>query len=297
MNPINIDKKQKIFLFFLLSVFSVVKLSPLKTISDLSPEYLSINGMYPWAILFLCFFFLFAKRKELLPMSNSIIFSMSGIIIFLLSFFIPANVPEFELFRLLLALTGLAFLFFGEAASLPALLLCIFGFGITFPKLVDAYIGIAYAQFSTKIAYNIGSLFIPATQGDAVISMITLSGERLLMLINVACSGSASMSVFLVIFMLMSLDLPLPGRKWIFLFFFGIIGTFLQNIVRLVLLMLVGYYLGPCAIASGESFAGYIIFPLWYALFAFVYLRCAKRENKTNARNVENRRLIRDPQK
>ncbi len=282
MNPINLNQKQNIFLFLLFSAVSALKLDILKTISEISPEYLSINGMYPWAILFLCVFFLFAKRGELLPVCSSINFSISGIIIYLLSFFMPAYAPEFEIFRLLFALTGLALIFFGGAASLPALLLCIFGFGISFPKLVDAYVGMAYAQFSTKIAYSIGNHFIPATQGDTVISMITLSGERLLMVINEACSGSASMSVFLVIFMLMSLDLPLPGRKWVFLLFFGIIGTFLQNIARLVLLMFVGYYFGSSAIQGGESIAGYIIFPLWYALFAFVYLRYAKRYKATN---------------
>jgi len=273
MSPINLNQKQKIFLFLLFFVLYAVKLDISKTFSEISPEYLSINGIYPWAILFLCAFFLFAKRKELSPVTNSVNFTISGMIIYLIAFFIPAHAPEFEIFRLLLAVTGLAFIFFGEAASLPALLLCIFGFGISFPKLVDAYVGMAYAQFSTKIAYSIGSIFIPATQGDTIISMITLSGERLLMIINEACAGSASMSVFLVIFMLMSLDLPLPGRKWAFLLFFGIIGTFLQNIARLVLLMFVGYYLGPSAIESGESFAGYIIFPLWYAIFAFVYLK------------------------
>jgi exosortase/archaeosortase family protein len=203
-------------------------------------------------------------------------FLISGIVIYILSFFMPAAAPEFEIFRLLLALTGLALLFLGEAASFPVLLLCIFGFGIAFPKLVDAYIGIAYAQFSTRIAYSIGSLFIPATQGDTAISMITLSGERLIMIINAACSGSASMSVFLVIFMLMSLDLPLTGGKWALLLLFGIIGTSVQNIVRLVILMLVGYYFGTQAVETGESFAGYIIFPLWYAIFAFIYLKHAK---------------------
>ncbi len=256
-----------------------MKLAPFKIISEISPEYLSINGMYPWAILFLCVFFLFAKRRELSPARNSIYFSISGIIIYILSYFMPAAAPEFEIFRLLLALTALAFIFFGEAASLPALLLCIFGFGITFPKLVDAYAGMAYPQFSTRIAYSIGSLFIPVTLGDTAISMITLSGERLIMIINAACSGSASMSVFLVIFMLMSLDLPLPRRKWALLLFFGIIGTSVQNILRLVLLMLAGYYFGPSAVESGESFAGYILFPAWYALFAYVYLKQKEASN------------------
>ena len=276
----NLNQNQKIFLFLLFSSASALKLEILKTISEISPEYFTINGAYPWAIFFLCSFFLISKYRELSPAYNSINFLISGIIIYIISFFMPANAPEFEIFRLLLALIGLAFIFFGESASLPALLLCISGFGISFPKLVDAYMGISYAQFSAKIAYSIGSLFIPATQGDTVISMITLSGERLIMIINAACSGLASMSVFFVIFMLMSLDLPLRRRKWVFLLFFGIICTFLQNIVRLVLLMFVGYYFGPSAVEGGESFAGYILFPLWYAIFAFVYLKQYKNSKQ-----------------
>jgi hypothetical protein len=81
MSPIHINQKQQIFLFLLLSALSAVKLAPLKTISDLSPDYLSINGAYPWAILFLCAFFLFAKRRELPPARNSINFSLSGALI------------------------------------------------------------------------------------------------------------------------------------------------------------------------------------------------------------------------
>ncbi|MFZ3382325.1 MAG: archaeosortase/exosortase family protein [Candidatus Methanoperedens sp.] len=273
MTLINLNQKQKIFLFLFFSAAFALKLDILKAISEISPVYLTINGAYPWAILFLCTFFLISKYKELSPANNSIYFPISGIIIYMISFLMPANGPEFEIFRLLLAWTGLAFVFFGDA-SLPAILLSIFGFGIAFPRLVDAYVGISYAQFSTWIAYSIGNFFIPITRGDTVISMITLSGEQLLIIINEACSGSASMSVFLVIFMLMSLDLPLPRRKWVFLLIFGIIGTFLQNIVRLVLLMFVGYYFGPSAVESGENFAGYIIFPLWYAIFAFVYMKC-----------------------
>lgn len=193
-----------------------------------------------------------------------------------------ANAPEFEIFRLLLAWVGLAFVFFGEAASLPALLLCILGFGIAFPKLVDAIVGIAYAQFSTWIAYNIAQFFIPINVSGTVISMTTLQGDRLMVEINAACSGAASMSVFLVVFALMSLDVPLPRRKWAALLLFGIIGTSLQNILRLVLLLITGYNFGPSAIQGGESIAGYIIFPIWYALFAFVYLRCAKRYKAAN---------------
>jgi exosortase/archaeosortase family protein len=273
----NVPLKYRKIIFIIIAAILAIIQNPLRIIGSLTPEYFTLNAVYPFVILFLCVVFLYAKRHEIHDEKPSLIYAISGAGMISGSFFLPAVTPEFEIFRLLLALTGLAFLFFGEAASLPALLLCIFGFGISFPKLVDAYIGIAYAQFSTKIAYSIGSLFIPATQGDTAISMITLSGERLIMIINAACSGSASMSVFLVIFMLMSLDLPLPKRKLAYMLVFGIIGTSVQNIFRLVILMLAGYYWGPSAVESGESFAGYVIFPLWYAVFALVYLKQAKR--------------------
>lgn len=277
MHKMNVPLKYRKIIFIIIAAILAIIQNPLRIIGSLTPEYFTLNAVYPFVILFLCVVFLYAKRHEIHDEKPSLIYAISGAGMISGSFFLPAVTPEFEIFRLLLALTGLAFLFFGEAASLPALLLCIFGFGISFPKLVDAYIGIAYAQFSTKIAYSIGSLFIPATQGDTAISMITLSGERLIMIINAACSGSASMSVFLVIFMLMSLDLPLPKRKLAYMLVFGIIGTSVQNIFRLVILMLAGYYWGPSAVESGESFAGYVIFPLWYAVFALVYLKQAKR--------------------
>ena len=63
----NLNQKQKIFLFLLFSAGFALKLDILKTISEISPVYLTINGAYPWAILFLCTFFLISKYKELSP--------------------------------------------------------------------------------------------------------------------------------------------------------------------------------------------------------------------------------------
>ncbi|MFH1323342.1 MAG: archaeosortase/exosortase family protein [Methanobacteriota archaeon] len=268
--------------FLIFAVALAVIQYPLRILEDISPEYFTLNGVYPWAILFLCAIFLFAKRHEIHDAKHSFMFAAAGAGIISGSFFLPGVNPEFEIFRLLLAWLGLAFVFFGEAASLPALLLCIYGFGISFPKLVEAFAGLQYAQATTWVTYNIAQLFIPINVSGTIISMTTLQGDNLMVEINAACSGAASMSVFLVVFALMSLDVPLPRRKWAALLLFGIIGTSLQNILRLVLLLLAGYYSGPSAIQGGESIAGYIIFPLWYALFAFVYLRCAKRYKAVN---------------
>ncbi len=282
MNHINLNQKTRIFLFFILAAASTVELDLLKSLSNLSPEYLTLNGAYPWAVLFLCLVFLFAKRREILIGDTSHAFAAGGAAVFTGAFILPAFAPEFEVFRLLLAWVGLAFIFFGEAASLPALLLCIYGFGIAFPKLVNACVGQQYAQATAWVVYNISKNIIPVSFGSTAISMTTLGGERLVVIINAACSGAASMAVFLAVFALMTLDVPLPKKNWAVMLLFGLIGTSVQNVLRLVLLLLAGYYYGHEAVQGGESAAGYIIFPLWYALFAFVYLKCAKRYKAAN---------------
>ncbi len=282
MHPINVPLKHRIIFFLIFAVAVAIVQDPLQKLENISPEYFTLNGVYPWAILFLCAIFLFAKRHEIHDAKPSFIFAAAGAGIISGSFFLQGVNPEFEIFRLLLAWLGLAFVFFGEASSMPALLLCIYGFGISFPKLVEVFTGLQYAQATAWITYNITQFFIPIDVTGTVISMTTFQGDNLMVEINPACSGAASMSVFLVVFALMSLDVPLPMRKWAALLLLGIIGTSLQNILRLVLLLLTGYNFGPSAIQGGESIAGYIIFPLWYALFAFVYLWCAKRNKKSN---------------
>lgn len=272
----NINLKKRIFLFLLLAVVLAVIFNPLRSLSNLSPEYFTFNGFYPWAVLFLCMVFLIAKRHDN-PLTDASTESVAcGAAVITIAFFLPAFAPEFEVFRILLAWTGLAFVFFGGSAVFPALLLCIYGFGISFPKLVEVYAGTLPARSTTWISYQIGHLFFPISLGDSAIFMLTSSGERVLLLINAACSGSASMSVFLVIFMLMSLDMPLPRGKLALMLIFGIVGTAAQNILRIVVLLFAGYYFGPDALDNGESVAGYVIFPLWYLLFAFLYMKYAK---------------------
>ena len=288
MNLMDIALKQRIGYFFIFASAAAVLFNPLKSLSNLSPEYFTLNGVYPWAVLFLCVIFLFAKRREIRDAKPAPWFAAGGAGIVIASFFLPAVALEFEIFRLLLAWVGLAFVFFGEAASLPALLLCIYGFGIAFPKLVNTFAGVQYAQATTWMVYTIAKNFITITTSGTAISMTTLSSERLIVIINAECSGAASISVFLAVFALMSLDIPLPRKQWAAMLLFGIIGTSIQNLLRIVLLLFAGYYFGPSAVEGGESFAGYIIFPLWYAFFALVYLKFARRNRMRTGQKMAN---------
>lgn len=283
MHIMNVQLKHRMIFFLFFATTLAVFQNPIRIVGDISSEYVTLNGIYPWAILFICTAFLYAKRHELHDLNPSFIFAAAGAVVVSGSFFMPGVNPEFEIFRLLLGWLGLAFIFFGEAVSLPALLLCIYGFGISFPRFVEFFAGLQYAKATAWITYNLAQFLIPINVRGTAISMTTLQGDTLMVEINAACSGAASMSLFLVVFALMSLDVPLPRKKWAAMLLFGIIGTSLQNILRLVLLLFTGYNFGPSAIQGGESIAGYIIFPLWYVLFAFVYLRYAKMNKKSIA--------------
>jgi len=69
------------------------------------------------------------------------------------------------------------------------------------------------------------------------------------------------------------LDTPLRPRKAGYMFLFGVAGTWLQSIIRLIFVVLVGYYLGEQALWTAHSWTIYILFPLWYLFFAYVYFR------------------------
>jgi exosortase/archaeosortase family protein len=79
--------------------------------------------------------------------------------------------------------------------------------------------------------------------------------------------------VFVVIFTLMMLDLPLPWQQAIPVFLFGVVGTWLQNVIRIIIILGCGYFFGSDALWAAHFWTIYVLFPLWYLLFALVYFR------------------------
>ncbi|MBI2868990.1 MAG: exosortase/archaeosortase family protein, partial [Chloroflexi bacterium] len=91
------------------------------------------------------------------------------------------------------------------------------------------------------------------------------------------CAGYSAIGVFISLFTLMMLDVRLPAGKAWYVFLIGLAGTWLQNILRIMVLVSAGYYWGPAAFDLAHYNAAYIIFPAWFALFAFFYLRQCRR--------------------
>jgi exosortase/archaeosortase family protein len=202
-----------------------------------------------------------------------------GIIVFFTSFILINKIKElhFKFFFLLLSYSSLFGVFFGYAALIPTLLTGIYGFSAAFPFFVSLFLEEHYTSLAiwfTSLGLKI--VGITHTIDDHTIEFFSASNSKIHLLIDSRCSGTASLGVFIALFSLMMLDIWIPIRKAVKLFIFGIAGTFFQNILRLIILILLAYNYGYQAMWSAHTYAGYILFSLWFAIFAFIYLRQAK---------------------
>jgi len=102
--------------------------------------------------------------------------------------------------------------------------------------------------------------------------------------VSADCAGYATLGVFIALFSLMMLDVKLPLKKAWYVFLIGLAGTWLQNIIRLVASIIAGYYWGIDGLEAMHYNAAYVIFPLWYTLFAYIYLRQSGRSLKKAVR-------------
>lgn len=253
----------------------------------LSFSYIRATGAYPWAVLGLCLLWLYFKRGEVLGKMN---FEIEGgrlivglCVIALSLLFRGATELHFLAFGVLLGSLGIFTALFGIAALVPGILLGVYAFAIGFPLVFTKYLESHYSLMTVKTAAAIIMLLgYPINAQGQVFSFTSLSGETLVGYVGAPSSGIASITIFITLFALMTLDFRLPRKKALYLFIFGLLGTSLQNILRIVIIILAGYYYGGEAMWKVHDYAGYIIFPAWYAVFVFVYFKSFQHRNTKN---------------
>ena len=113
--------------------------------------------------------------------------------------------------------------------------------------------------------------------GNQTFQFLLPSGQPIVVQVASACAGPTTMAVFVVIFVLMMLDLPLPWPRAVQVFLLGVVGTWLQNVIRIVIILGCGYFWGYNALETAHYWTVYIMFPLWYLLFVSIYFRCVKK--------------------
>ncbi len=243
----------------------------------LSPSWvLGEHHASPWGVLALCFIFLWLKRKQVwdkMSRGPSLVFIPIGLALITGALLMP-SLPDYLVFQMLLASLGVFAVFFGRGAKIPSILLAIYGFAISFPLAIERFAKDAYSRTVivplTGLITTLGFVF---ESGGQWVHFISFTGEPISVVITAGCAGPATMGVFLAIFALMTLDMPLPPKQAAALFLFGVVGTWFQSFIRLVFLMLVGYYWGEHALWTAHFWTIYILFPLWYLFFAYIYFR------------------------
>ncbi len=253
----------------------------------LSPDW--VFGQYhaaPWGVLALCFIWLWLKRKELwqeMKYKASLTFIIPGVALVGGAILIPPS-QDFLVFQVLLASLGVFVLFFGWGARIPSILVGIYGFAISFPLIIREFAELPYSMSALKPLVWIltGLGYVLETEG-LWIHFTSFSGEPISVIVTSACAGPATMGVFLAIFALMMLDTPLRPRKAGYMFLFGVVGTWLQSLIRLIIIMLVAYHFGEDAMWTTHSWSIYILFPLWYLFYAYVYFRQVGRGHRIKA--------------
>lgn len=232
----------------------------------------------PWGVLGLCVIWLWLKRRQIVAEVETRLrpaFVLLGLVMIVLAIIIPES-EHFIVFSVLLATTGIYAVLMGKGVRIPAILLGIYGFVVAFPRFVEQYVEIPYAMTAIKPLLGILTLF--GYEYDSQVQWLhftSASGEPVSVAITAACAGPTTMAVFLAIFALMMLDMPLPPKKAAWLLAFGVVGTWIQSIIRLVFLLVVGYQWGRDALFTAHSWSIYILFPLWYLLFVYIYFRQA----------------------
>ena len=250
-------------------------------------SYYQEGGLFPWIILFLSLTWLASKRSRFIssmgesgyhPKNTYNLFP--GIISCLLSMTLALTIGGPSLPRRIFpASLFIAGIFSILGTELPLILSVVYGIGVFLPYLIKTYAEIPYSIISVQIFTSILNLFgYPISSEGAKIYISTISGETMRTYIDSICAGSSSLTVFLTLFLLITLDLGLkPNRKVAAFFIAGCIGTYAQAILRLITISLIGFYFGEKAFWRAHSYAGYIIFTLFFGVFIYYYLRWAKR--------------------
>jgi exosortase/archaeosortase family protein len=193
------------------------------------------------------------------------------------AFLIPPLL-DYLLLKVLLASLAIFVVIFGRAARVPAMLVGVFGFSILFPVAVKHFFEGPYTRgIIIPLMAVMRLIGYPMQNQGQMVSFTSAGGEAVSVNVSIECAGPVTMAVFICLFVLMMLDSPRPAGRAALLFLLGLAGTWLQSLIRLVVLMVVGYNFGLAALWTAHYWTIYVLFPLWYLIFAGIYFRTAKR--------------------
>ena len=237
-------------------VFSVLFFGELwtKLPQWLSPVGLQSRGIEGWGILGLCTLSLWLKRKDILPGMQvaklNPLLILAGVVLLALSILLPRP-DTFLVFLMLLGWLGIFTIIFSRAALIPFILLAIYSFSLMLPILIIRWLGEPSAIVAANMLAAITRMMgLPVTSDGLVLHFASLAGNFISVTVMPTCGGYRTISLFIVLFSLMMLDVRLPLKIAWCIFLFGLLGSWLQNMIRLIVIVVAGYYWGSGALET-----------------------------------------------
>ncbi len=139
--------------------------------------------------------------------------------------------------------------------------------------------------FSRSFLHLIGLPFSGA--GNEIVLRAPDYSTPVTLLVTEACSGIHSSFLFLAFFAMMLVDLRggLSRKMGLVYFVIGGVGTYSANIVRIVVLALITYYVGFDAMKTFHDYFGFVFFIGWIFVFwLWVYRRVQLPEKVSTVR-------------
>jgi len=129
---------------------------------------------------------------------------------------------------------------------------------------------------------------IPASSSGNLVTLEFQDGTIHTLGISAYCAGLYSFSIFLSAFFSFVLVFErLPGRLFAIVLGLGLLIAYLGNLVRMVVIGIVGYYRGIDALLWAHENAGWVIFLSWSAVFWYFLLGYVGRHHPTESSSVE----------
>lgn len=107
--------------------------------------------------------------------------------------------------------------------------------------------------------------------------MLSAVGSPYSVFVGALCSGVTSMMVFIAVFIAMAWGVRSGNLRKGAVFVFGIFGTFFSNVLRVLMLFLVGLYYGTDALLAVHTHLGWILYFVWITVFWVVAFRILEK--------------------
>ncbi len=251
----------------------------------LGTEGLRRYGVYGWGILGVCCFWIFLKKDAIWAgmrrLKTGRVYFLAGAVLLGGGLALPAFNPFVAALKMLVMFLGVFVILFGEAAVIPAIVLAIYAFSLAFPPLTQRLAEGAWGETTLALAKVLAPLFgVGLETTGNMVSVIGPASERVSVLVTYECAGQITMGIFLALFALMMMDVPVPWRRAVPLLLLGILGTTVQNLVRIEGVLMAAQWWGWEGFNRAHQYVAYVVFPTWYAVFAIVYFRVARRRER-----------------